>query len=183
MAEILKPGDEKVLLSLARRAVTHFLETGEVLHEPPPQPGLAAKRGVFISLKTGGRLRGCIGYPLPVKPLHEAVVEMAVASASRDLRFDPLTAEDLADTTIEISVLAPPRAVRSAEDVETGRHGIIISKGGAKGLLLPQVAVEHGWDRETFLRHGCLKAGLPEDAWTRDARIEVFTAQVFSEKP
>lgn len=183
MTDILKPGDEGYLLGLARRAVAHYLETGEVLDEPPPRPDLAAARGVFVSLKTAGRLRGCIGYPLPVKPLNEAVVEMAVAAASRDCRFEPMTPDELAETTIEISVLGPPRPVRSAEDVETGRHGIIVSKGGAKGLLLPQVADEHGWDRETFLRHGCLKAGLPPDAWIRDARIEVFTAQVFSETP
>lgn len=181
MTDILKPGDDVHLLGLARRAIKHYLETGETLDEPPLRPDLSAARGVFVSLKTAGRLRGCIGYSLPVKPLNEAVVEMAVAAASRDSRFEPLTPDELINTTIEISVLSPPRSVRSARDVEPGRHGIIISRGGAKGLLLPQVAEEHGWDRETFLRHACLKAGLPPDAWTRDARIEVFTARIFSE--
>jgi AmmeMemoRadiSam system protein A len=128
-----------------------------------------------------GDLRGCVGYPLPVKPLDETIIEMAVAAASQDTRFEPLAPEDLARLRIEISVLGLPEPVASPTDVEVGRHGIIVSKGFYRGLLLPQVPVEHAWDRETYLRHGCLKAGLGPDEWKKGAKIEVFTAQVFSE--
>jgi AmmeMemoRadiSam system protein A len=106
---------------------------------------------------------------------------MAVAAASRDTRFDPLSLEELGRLHIEISVLGLPELVQNPNDIEVGRHGIIVSKGYYKGLLLPQVPVEHGWDRETYLRHGCLKAGLGPDEWKIGAKIEVFTAQVFSE--
>jgi AmmeMemoRadiSam system protein A len=142
---------------------------------------LLAKRGSFVTLKVGGSLRGCIGYPLPLKPLAETVVEMAIAAATQDFRFAPLRFEELDRLEVEISVLTLPRPVKDPAEVEVGRHGIIISKGHNRGLLLPQVPTEYGWDRETFLDHGCLKAGLPEDAWRKGAKVEVFEAQVFSE--
>jgi hypothetical protein len=126
-------------------------------------------------------LRGCIGYPLPVKPLDETIIEMALAAATQDARIEPVQAKELEKLKIEISVLGLPEPVRDPSQVEVGCHGIIVSKGFSKGLLLPQVPVEHGWDRETYLCHGCLKAGLPSDEWKKGAKIEVFTAQVFSE--
>jgi AmmeMemoRadiSam system protein A len=104
-----------------------------------------------------------------------------VAAASQDFRFDPLTPEDLARTRIEISVLSLPAPVKNPDEVEVGRHGIIIEKGSCRGLLLPQVPLEQDWDRETYLRHGCLKAGLGPEEYKKGAKIEVFTAQVFSE--
>jgi hypothetical protein len=107
---------------------------------------------------------------------------MAVAAASQDYRFEPLTPDDFARATIEISVLTVPRTVGSPDDVEVGRHGIVVSKGSRRGLLLPQVPGEYGWSREEFLRHGCLKAGLPPDEWKTGARIEIFEARVFSEE-
>ncbi|MBN2205846.1 MAG: AmmeMemoRadiSam system protein A, partial [Candidatus Aminicenantes bacterium] len=125
--------------------------------------------------------RGCIGFPLPHQPLSDAVREAAVLAATQDYRFPSLRLEEMSRLKIEISVLSLPRTVRSPDEVEVGTHGIIISKGLNRGLLLPQVPGEYGWDRETYLRHGCLKAGLPEDAWRKGAKIEVFTAQVFSE--
>jgi AmmeMemoRadiSam system protein A len=134
-----------------------------------------------VTLHIDGELRGCIGYPLPVKPLDETIAEMAVAAASQDFRFNPLRAGELDRLKIEISVLGLPRPVNDPGEVEVGRDGIIVSKGFNRGLLLPQVPVEQCWDRETYLRHGCIKAGLRPDEWRKGAGIEVFTAQVFSE--
>jgi hypothetical protein len=107
---------------------------------------------------------------------------MAVAAATQDPRFDPLGPDELDRVRIEISVLGLPETVADPADVEVGRHGIILSKGGRRGLLLPQVPLEHGWDRETYLKHGCLKAGLGPDEWKKGATIEIFTAQVFAEE-
>ncbi len=181
MSDTLTVDQQKYLLKTARRAIEHYFETGKHLPVAVDDPRLAEKRGAFVTLKMGGELRGCIGYPLPYKPLAETIVEMAVAAASQDFRFEPLTPGELAGTTIEISVLGLPEPVKDPRDVEVGRHGIIISKGVHRGLLLPQVPGEQGWDRETYLRHGCLKAGLGPDEWKKGAKIEVFTAQVFSE--
>jgi len=181
MSEPLTPDEERSLLGLARRAIERYFETGETDQPSVDDPKLREKRGAFVTLKVGDELRGCVGYPLPVKPLAEAVAEMAVAAASQDFRFDPLTPEELARTTIEISVLSLPEPVRDPKEVEVGRDGIIVSKGWNRGLLLPQVPLEHDWDHETYLRHGCLKAGLGPDEWKKGAKIEVFTAQVFSE--
>lgn len=181
MSEPLTPEQEKFLLRLARQAVTHFLKTGGHLKVPRADGPLEERRGAFVTLKIDGKLRGCIGYPLPYKPLVETIIEMAVAAASQDPRFRPLTLRELDRTTIEISVLGLPEEITDPRQVEVCRHGLIISKGPARGLLLPQVPVEHGWDRETFLRNCCLKAGIGPDEWKKGAKMEVFTAQVFSE--
>jgi AmmeMemoRadiSam system protein A len=181
MNEPLTPDEERSLLRLARRALEHYFETRRHLEASIKDPRLTEKRGAFVTLKVKGELRGCIGYPLPLKPLAETVIEMAVAAASEDFRFEPLTREELDGTTIEISVLSLPEPLKNTEEVVVGRHGIIVSKGMNRGLLLPQVPLEHGWDRETYLRHGCLKAGIGPEEWKKGARIEVFTAQVFSE--
>ncbi|MDI6698583.1 MAG: AmmeMemoRadiSam system protein A [Candidatus Saccharicenans sp.] len=175
--------EEKIyLLQLARRSITHFLKSRRRLQEEAKNPRLEQKQGAFVTLKVNGQLRGCIGYPLPYKPLYQTVIEMAVAAASEDYRFPPLTEAELDDLVIEISVLTLPRKVKKPEEVVVGRHGIIISKGINKGLLLPQVPLEYDWDLETFLNHGCLKAGLTVDEWKREVNIEVFEAQVFSEE-
>jgi AmmeMemoRadiSam system protein A len=181
MSDALDPARQRTLLDLARTSIRRHLE-GEAPGKPAvPDPILNEERGAFVTLKVDGGLRGCIGFPLPHKALAATVQEAAVLAASQDYRFEPLRLEEMDRLKVEISVLGLPRLVRSAEEVEVGRHGIIVSKGLNKGLLLPQVPEEYGWDRETFLRHGCLKAGLPEDAWTKGAKIEIFTAQVFSE--
>jgi AmmeMemoRadiSam system protein A len=182
MSELLNPDQQRFLLRLAREAIAAYLDSGETISPNTEDPVLAENRGAFVTLKIGKNLRGCIGYPVPQKPLAETVVEMAIAAATQDYRFTPLRREDLALLEIEISVLTLPRPVRSPEEVVVGRHGVIASKGHCRGLLLPQVPEEYGWDRETFLRHCCLKAGLPEDAWTGGAKLEVFEAQVFSER-
>lgn len=173
---------ERALLALARASIERHFGAEAPVRPELRDPLFREKRGAFVTLKAHGELRGCIGYPLPVKPLDETVAEMAVAAASQDYRFEPLTPDELRETVIEISVLTVPRPVASPAEVEVGRHGIILSKGGRKGLLLPQVPGEYGWGREEFLRHGCLKAGLPPDEWRKGARIEVFEARVFSEE-
>jgi AmmeMemoRadiSam system protein A len=177
----LTPEQERALLKLARQAIEHHFKKGTSPKVHPHDAVLKEKRGAFVTLKVAGQLRGCIGYPLPVKPLYETIIEMAIAAASQDFRFEPLTAEELDRTKIEISVLSLPQPAASPEDVDVGCHGIIISKGFNRGLLLPQVPVEYQWDRETYLRHGCLKAGLNPEDWKKGAKIETFTAQVFSE--
>ncbi len=136
-----------------------------------------------MTLKRGNMLRGCIGTIEPLNPLYETVAEMAIASAVRDPRFPPLSLEELPFVTIEISVLSPLEKVENIEEIETGKHGLLVRRGFFSGLLLPQVATEYGWDRETFLEHTCLKAGLPPSAW-QDERTEIykFTAEVFSKE-
>jgi AmmeMemoRadiSam system protein A len=181
MSEPLTRNEELACLKLARQALEHYFKTGGHLHAPIKAGTLKEKRGAFVTLTVAGDLRGCVGYPLPVKPLDETIIEMAVAAASQDTRFEPMAPEDMDRLRIEISVLGLPEPAASPTEVEVGRHGIIVSKGFNKGLLLPQVPVEHGWDRETYLRHGCLKAGLSPEEWMKGAKIEVFTAQVFSE--
>jgi len=181
MSNPLTSDEQKSCLWLARQALEHYFKTGGHLRSPIKAGTLKEKRGAFVTLTVDGDLRGCIGYPLPVKPLDETIIEMAVAAASQDTRFNPLSPEEMGQLRLEISVLGLPEPAASPMEVEVGRHGIIVSKGFHRGLLLPQVPVEHGWDREVYLRHGCLKAGLSPDEWKRGAKIEVFTAQVFSE--
>jgi AmmeMemoRadiSam system protein A len=136
-----------------------------------------------VTLKKNGRLRGCIGYIEAVRPLLETVEEMAVSAAFRDPRFAPVEKEEVDDLSIEISVLNPVHEAADISEIEIGKHGIIITGRGRRGLLLPQVAVEYGWDRETFLDQTCVKAGLPEGAWrSGETRIEIFSAEIFSEE-
>lgn len=181
-ADTLTTEQGEYLLGLARQAIRHHLEDGSKPKIASKDKTLAEKRGVFVTLTLGHTLRGCIGYPLPVKPLAEAVADMAVAAATADPRFEPLGVEELDSIRVEVSVLGRPRKVKGPAAVEVGKHGIIISKGFHKGLLLPQVPVEYHWDRDTFLSHGCLKAGMDEDEWKRGVTIEVFTAQIFREE-
>jgi AmmeMemoRadiSam system protein A len=181
MKDFLDQDEQRFLLGLARNTIERFLKTGKRPRPKAAPKSLSEKRGAFVTLKVDDQLRGCIGYPLPYKPLVETIVEMALAAATQDYRFLPIQVEELERLKIEISVLTLPRPIQDVNEIEVGRHGIIVSKGSAKGLLLPQVPTEYSWDRETYLRHGCLKAGLDEDEWQKDVHIEVFEAQVFSE--
>ncbi len=193
MAE-LSGTDRKALLALARETIGRQLASGERGGEPvpprgrrpddPPAPApvFLEKRGVFVTLHRGGELRGCIGYPLPVKPLWEAVREMALAAAFEDPRFPAVGSEELPELDIEISVLTVPRPVAGPMDVRVGVDGIIVSKGLHRGLLLPQVPLEQGWDLEQYISCGCRKAGLDPDEWQRGVGIETFQAVVFGEK-
>jgi AmmeMemoRadiSam system protein A len=142
-------------------------------------PLLREKRGTFVTLWDGD-LRGCIGFPYPIKPLTEAVQEAAVSAALQDPRFDPVRAEEMNRIEIEISVLTVPQAITPPQ-IKVGVHGLIASRGSRSGLLLPQVAMESHWDAQTFLEQTCVKAGLPPDAWKEKTNLYSFEAQVFSE--
>lgn len=182
MAELSRE-DKRDLLALARETIRRRLAGGRhaAAGAPAGRPLLQEKRGVFVTLHRGDELRGCIGYPLPMKPLWEAVQEMAVAAAFEDPRFPAVAQGELEGLDIEISVLTVPREVAGAERVRVGVDGIIVSKGPYRGLLLPQVPVEQGWDLEQYVSYGCRKAGLPPDEWKRGVRIETFQAVVFGE--
>jgi hypothetical protein len=169
------------LLRLARSAVTEFVTRRVVVEDRTGNPKFLAPRGVFVTLKKRGDLRGCIGYIEPVAPLGRAVIETAIYAATQDPRFPPVAPEEVPGLEFEISVLTPLKDIGNPDLVRVGRHGIIISRDGQRGVLLPQVPVENGWDRETFLCEGCLKAGLPADAWKKGAKIQVFEAIVFHE--
>lgn len=181
MEKLLDETQQAFLLQAARRAILHHLETGQTLEVKVEDPMLEEKKGGFVTLKSDNQLRGCIGYPWPHKPLVLTVIESAIAAATQDYRFAPVTAKEMPRIRIEISVLTQPEQVKDISGIEVGKHGIIVSKGLNKGLLLPQVPLEWGWDLETYLRHGCLKAGLGENEWKSDAQIEIFSAQVFSD--
>ncbi len=181
MDDHLNSEQQKFLLKLAREAIQSHLEGKEAPKVKVTDPSLKKKRGAFVTLKVNDELRGCIGYPLPFKPLYETILDVAVSAATQDFRFQPLDLEELPNTRMEISVLSSPQPVKDIKKIKVGIHGIVVSKGLNKGLLLPQVAVEWDWNLETYLSHGCLKAGLAEDEWKKGAQIEIFTAQVFSE--
>jgi len=173
--------ERSLLLHLAHDSIVSALEQREIPFDPPTVH-LAEPRGVFTSLHLGGQLRGCVGYVLPLSPLYRAVAETARAAAFDDTRFYPVTLEEAPRLEIELSILSVPQAIH-ADAVEIGRHGLLISMGGRRGLLLPQVPVEHNWDRVAFLEQTCRKAGLPPDAWQKGALIEAFTAEVFGDDP
>jgi len=177
-----RESDKKVFLELARASIeTHLKgETPRLPQDLPPF--LGEPRGVFVSLHRQGRLRGCIGYLEAVKPLGQAIQEMAVAAAFNDPRFRPLQAHELKDLEVEISILTPMVQTKKVEEIQVGTHGLYIERGFSRGLLLPQVAVQSGWDRNTFLEQTCRKAGLPPDAWKdQAAKIYTFTAEIICE--
>lgn len=169
-----------VLLELAHDSILSALENREISFDPPA-PHFAESRGAFTSLYLHGQLRGCVGYVLPVSSVYRAIIDTARAAAFEDTRFYPVTIEEARLLVIELSILSAPRPI-SAEEIEVGRHGLLITTGGHRGLLLPQVPMERNWDRITFLEQTCRKAGLPLDAWQKGAQIEAFTAEVFGEK-
>jgi AmmeMemoRadiSam system protein A len=174
------PEERALLLKAAHESIASAIEKREI-SLTPPSSHLAELRGVFTTLYHLGELRGCVGFALPVAPLYRAVAETAQAAAFDDTRFPPLTREELSEIEISLSVLSPLQPIRP-EKIEVGRHGLVISLAGHRGLLLPQVPVEHGWDRLTFLEQTCRKAGLPANAWQAGASIEAFTAEVFGDK-
>ncbi len=178
----LSEENKSILLRTAREAIRAKLS-----RQPPdwpiPTPALQERCGAFVTLNKSGALRGCIGYVQAFKPLITTVREAAEAAAFGDPRFPPVSREELPQLRIEISILSPLKRVRDVAEIEVGVHGILLRQGYRSGLLLPQVAVEYGWDRTAFLDHTCRKAGLPPGAWRReDAIIEIFSAQVFGEE-
>jgi AmmeMemoRadiSam system protein A len=174
------PAERTVLLRLAHQSIEAALEERHLDLSPPSQH-LAEYRGAFTTLRHHGRLRGCIGYVFPTQSLYQTVAETARAAAFDDPRFEPVSLAEALTVTIEISVLSPLRPV-AAEDVLLGQHGLVVTQGSRRGLLLPQVPIEWDWDRETFLAQTCLKAGLDPDAWRHGAELQAFTAEVFGEE-
>jgi len=173
------------LLAIARETLETFVRTGKVPNYSEDDPRLSMEEGAFVTLNMHGALRGCIGNILGKGPLYQTVSDMAVAAALEDPRFRPVSPYELKDIKIEISVLSKPRIVRSADEIELGKHGVIVSKGYMhRGVFLPQVADETGWSKDRFLSELCSqKAGLPPDSWKDPAvKLEVFTADVFGEK-
>ncbi len=178
----LSDEEKSILLKTARDSIqARFSKTPTAPAESTE--ALRTPCGAFVTLRKKGALRGCIGYVTAARPLQETVRDVAVSSAFEDPRFPPLQREELAEVKIEISVLSPFTRVASVDEIQTGVHGIMVRKGFRSGLLLPQVATEQGWDRDTLLTHTCYKAGLPGDAWkSPDTSIEIFSALVFQEK-
>lgn len=173
------PEERRILIELAHRAIGAALQNTEI-DLTPPTPHLAQLRGAFTTLHLHNKLRGCVGYVIAAYPLFRTVAETAVAAAFYDNRFAPVTATEAPHLKVEISVLSPLAPI-DPEDIIVGRHGLVVSAEGFRGLLLPQVPVEHGWNRITFLEQTCYKAGLPANAWRRGATVEAFTAEVFGE--
>ena len=172
------------LLGLARQAIQTYLAEGRILRKGKDFDPIAPQpRGAFVTLHgADGELRGCIGTILPAGPLDETVCRMAVAAAVEDPRFPPVTLQELPRLKVEISALTVPEPVPDPGQIEIGRHGLIVTGRGRKGLLLPQVAPEWGWDRTEFLQHTCRKAGLPPDAWKDPGTtLEWFEAEVWGE--
>ncbi|HMA53966.1 MAG TPA: AmmeMemoRadiSam system protein B [Acidobacteriota bacterium] len=173
--------EKAALLKLARTALTEYVTKGTEIDDLSGRDKFRTPRGAFVTLTRDGALRGCIGYIEPVLPLGRTVIRTAIYAATEDPRFRPVKIAELKDLRVEISVLTPAREIDDPRLVKVGTHGIIVEQDGAKGVLLPQVPVDNGWDRETFLCEGCLKAGLPRDAWKRGAKVSVFEAIVFHE--
>ena len=174
---------QRALVDIARRAVTQAV-TGERSADARPDPGpLPGATGAFVTLKRGGELRGCIGTLECRRPLIEEIARVAVSAAREDPRFDPVRPAELEGLDVEVSVLGPLEAIdpEDPSSFEIGRHGLVVEQGPRRGLLLPQVATERGWDRETFLSHTCTKAGLSPDCWRRGAKVYRFAADVFGE--
>jgi AmmeMemoRadiSam system protein A len=178
----LSVSDRAALLGIARGAVLAHL--GIAPAPALPAAGvLAAERGAFVTLHVGDDLRGCIGSFHPLGTLAATVAKMAVAAASEDPRFRPIGPEDVAKLRVAVSALEPPRRLLDPRTVEVGRHGLVVKHGWNRGALLPKVAVEQAWDAHAFLRHTCLKAGLPPGAWQEpDCEVEAFEADEFGEE-
>ena len=178
----LTEDEKRMLLVTARETIRARLFGGE-LSLPRPTEKMTARCGAFVTIHKKGHLRGCIGHITGVKPLFNGIQELALSSAFNDPRFPRLTRDEYPNIDIEISVLTPLEEIASPEEVEVGKHGILVQRGFRSGVLLPQVATEQGWDREEFLSYTCRKAGLSEDCWkSGETRIQVFSAIVFGEK-
>ena len=173
--------DRELLLRIAREAIAAYVGVTPA-HVAGDVPILERRGGAFVTIHNRGDLRGCIGHIEPNEPLGKVVPRCAVAACSADPRFPPVTESELAHIDLEISLLGPLEPIAGAQDIEIGRHGLVVEQGWRRGLLLPQVATEWQWDAEKFLEHTCHKAGLPRDAWKHGAKIWRFEAEVFSEK-
>ena len=170
------------ILILARKTLESYFRSGEIPDHVTSHSALHARCGAFVTLSRAGQLRGCIGHIVTREALYRTVQRCAVSAAVEDYRFPPVTTDELQEVEIEVSVLTPMRRISDVNQIEVGTHGLYIVHGMQRGLLLPQVATEYGWSRETFLAQACRKAGLPDDAWQqRSTEIHTFEAQVFGE--
>ncbi|MGH9683771.1 MAG: AmmeMemoRadiSam system protein A [Candidatus Acidiferrales bacterium] len=173
--------ERRFLLEVARGALTCGVERHEFLADVPGEGVLREPGGAFVTIRKRNRLRGCIGQLPSVEPLMDVIAHCAMAVAREDPRFDPVRLDELSDIEIELSVLSPPAPI-TLELITPGKHGLLVTRGCQRGVLLPQVAVEHHWTAERFLEETCVKAVLERDAWKdRATKIEAFTADVFSE--
>ena len=181
---MLDTAEKSVLLNFARTTLNSYLTQKNAPPLDSPSGGLVEKKGAFVSLHHGEVLRGCIGQLYPDRELYRIVQHCVVSAAAEDMRFMPVTKAELPELSIEISVLTPFHRVRNVEEIEVGKHGLYIVQGRFRGLLLPQVATQYGWDRTTFLQQTCRKSGLPESAWQDPHTIiHTFEAEVFSDSP
>lgn len=182
MENRLTSREKEELLRIARDSIVEVVGRVTSSRKKADDGNLLSKSGCFVTIKIQGRLRGCIGTFTSEMPLCETVRQMAVSAATRDPRFYPMTQEELDFFKLEISVLSPLKKIESIDEIQVGVHGLYIEKDLYRGVLLPQVATEYGWDRETFLAQTCLKAGLDKDSWRDNAKIHIFSAQIFGEK-
>lgn len=179
--QCLSEADRKAILVLARQAVAEAVCHGRLLTKIPKAEVFERRCGLFVTLHSAKRLRGCIGVIEAREPLGEAIVHCATSAALEDPRFNPMRSEEIADMEIEVSLLSPLQRIRP-EEIEIGKHGLMVEQGLCRGLLLPQVATEYGLNREQFLRETCHKAGLPGEAWkSPETRIYGFTCEIFGE--
>jgi AmmeMemoRadiSam system protein A len=181
---MLSKEQKGTLLKLARDTMEKYINEDLVLKYETKDPVLTAKYGAFVTIHNHGQLRGCIGMIEGTQPLFETIIEMAIEASTNDPRFIPVAPGEIKDLDIEISVLSPKRRIKSIDEIEMGKHGVIVRRGHQGGVYLPQVATETGWGREEFMRSLCEgKAGLPADAY-KDPKTEiyVFEAEVFGEK-
>jgi len=186
MVKLLSKEDGERAVKLAREAIETYLEERKILQKRLDGV-FSEKRGVFTTLTKHGNLRGCIGFPYPVKRLDEAIIESAIAAAVDDPRFEPVRLSEMDEIVVEVTILTPPEKIEAKpkdlpNHVEIGRHGLIVKMGPFSGLLLPQVAVEYNMDAEEFLSETCMKAGLPPDCWLTGAEVYRFEGQIFKEK-
>ena len=174
--------ERALLLGLVHQTIDAALqgERAPAGPAPAPAPHLGERRGAFVTLHLAGMLRGCVGFVQPTRGLYQTIIEAALNAAFHDPRFLPVTEEEAPGLQVEISVLSPLKPI-APEEIVVGRHGLVVSRGSHRGLLLPQVAVEQEWDTTTFLEQTCLKAGLPADAWKHGAALQAFTAEVFGD--
>ena len=181
---MLTEDEKKEILSLARRTIESYVENGIINKYSSKNENLKQHAGAFVTIHKDGRLRGCIGMIESNLPLFETIIEMAIESSSSDPRFEPVKIDELKALEIEVSVLFPKKRIKNIDEIVLGKHGVIVKRGYASGVFLPQVALETGWTKEEFMRNLCEgKANLPAECYKdKETEVYIFEAQVFSEK-
>ncbi len=183
---MLTKTEGELAVHLARRAIEECLGNKTKIKPDNLTKIFREKRGVFVTLNTGKQLRGCIGRPYPILPLGEAIIVSAINAARDDPRFSPVKTQEVEKLIIEVTVLTVPKRIKAKpkdlpDKIVIGRDGLIVATDMCSGLLLPQVAVEHGFDCTEFLCQTCMKAGLMPDAWLNGAEVYSFEGQIFEE--